>query len=81
MPHCSSKSETHVFREGEDMKDAELAEEPTTRSYLCRNIEGRCVRAMAGTAGRFFRVDRGEGICEACGERGTPDSGAGLRAD
>jgi len=63
------------------MKDTELADEPTTRSYLCSNIEGRCVRAMAGIAGRFFRVDRGEGICEACGERGTSDSGASLRAD
>jgi hypothetical protein len=81
MPHCRLKNETHVFREGEDMKDAELAEEPTTRSYLCGNIEGKCVRAMAGAAGRFFRVDRGEGICEACGQRGTSDPGASLRAD
>jgi hypothetical protein len=63
------------------MNDAELGEELATRSYLCGNVEGRCVRAMAGTAGRFFRVDRGEGVCEACGQRGTSDPGSGLRAD
>jgi hypothetical protein len=63
------------------MKDAQLAEKPATRSYLCRNIEGRCVRAMAGAAGRFFRFDRGEGVCEACGQRGTSDPDASLRAD
>jgi hypothetical protein len=81
MQNWLSKSEIDDFREGEDMKDAELAEEPTSRSYLCGNIEGKCVRAMAGAAGRFFRVDRGEGICEACGQRGTSDPGASLRTD
>jgi hypothetical protein len=70
-----------LSREGEDMNDAELGEELATRSYLCSNVEGRCVRAMAGAAGRFFRVDRGEGICEACGQRGTSERGPGLRAD
>jgi hypothetical protein len=60
------------------MNDADLGEELATRSYLCRNVEGRCVRAMAGAAGRFFRIDRGEGVCEACGERATPEPGASL---
>jgi hypothetical protein len=79
MPHCSSKSETHVFREGEDMIDPAYAPEPTTHAYICRNIEGRCVRALTG--GRFFKFDRGEGLCESCGKQATPDTSAIRRTD
>jgi len=61
------------------MMDSTRAPEPTTHPYICRNIEGGCVRALSG--GRFFKFDSGEGLCDSCGKRGTPDPNAIRRTD